>query len=53
MFILLKKFPTPKDETRASGSGFTAELIAARESYLSGARGIGELTGTVQSCVSL
>jgi hypothetical protein len=27
--------------------------MAARESYISGRRGIGELTGTVQSCVSL
>ena len=40
-------------ETRSTGQGFTAEILAARESYLSGARGIGELTGTVQSCVSL
>jgi len=40
-------------ETRASGSGFTAEIIAARESYISGRRGIGELTATVQSCIGL
>ena len=40
-------------EKRASASGFTAEIIAARESYLSGSRGVAELTGTVQSCVSL
>ncbi|NQV93683.1 MAG: phage portal protein [Sphingomonadales bacterium] len=40
-------------ETRSATSGFTAELIAARESYISGRRGIGELTATVQSCVSL
>ena len=43
----------PKEETRAAMSGFTAELMAARESYISGRRGIAELTGTVQSCVSL
>lgn len=43
----------PKEETRATGSGFTAELIAARESYISGARGVAELTGTVQACVAL
>lgn len=43
----------PETETRSAGSGFTAEVIAAREAYISGARGIGELTGTVQSCVSL
>lgn len=40
-------------ETRASGSGFTAEIIAARESYISGRRGIAELTATAQSCISL
>lgn len=40
-------------ETRASGSGFTAEIIAARESYISGSRGLAELTATAQSCVSL
>jgi len=43
----------PEVETRASGSGFTAEIISARESYISGRRGIGELTATVQACVSL
>lgn len=42
-----------KEETRSAMSGFTAELMAARESYISGRRGIAELTGTVQSCVSL
>ncbi|WP_204376944.1 hypothetical protein [Methyloceanibacter methanicus] len=40
-------------ETRASGSGFTAEIMAARESFISGRSGVGELTATVQSCVSL
>jgi phage portal protein BeeE len=40
-------------ETRSTGSGFTAEIISAREAYISGRRGIGELTATVQSCVSL
>lgn len=40
-------------ETRASGSGFTAEIMAARESYISGARGVAELTATVQTCVTL
>lgn len=48
----LRKF-LPGSETRAVGTGFTAELMAARESYLSGSRGIGELTATVQTCVSL
>lgn len=40
-------------ERRASGSGFTAELMAARESYISGRRGIAELTASAQSCISL
>ncbi len=43
----------PETETRSSGQGFTAELMAARESYLAGRSGLGELTATVQSCVSL
>lgn len=42
-----------KIETRASASGFTAEIMAAREAYISGASGVGELTAAVQSCVSL
>lgn len=42
-----------KTEKRASGSGFTADILAARESYISGRRGIAELTATAQSCVSL
>lgn len=40
-------------ETRSAMSGFTAELMSARESYISGRRGIAELTGTAQMCVSL
>ena len=40
-------------ETRASGSGFTSEIMAARESWIAGRSGIGELTATVQACVSL
>lgn len=40
-------------EKRSSGSGYTAEIMAARESYISGRRGVAELTATVQSCVSL
>lgn len=42
-----------KMEKRAAASGFTAEIIAARESYISGRRGLAELTATAQSCVSL
>ncbi|MGC9370303.1 MAG: phage portal protein [Paracoccaceae bacterium] len=40
-------------EERSSGSGYTAQVIAARDSYISGRRGVAELTATVQSCVSL
>ncbi len=42
-----------KPEQRSAMQGFTAELLAARESYLAGRSGVGELTATVQSCVSL
>jgi phage portal protein BeeE len=42
-----------KAEKRSAASGFTAEIIAAREAYVSGRRGIAELTATAQSCVSL
>jgi hypothetical protein len=45
---------TPRlPERRASGSGYTAEIMASRTSYIKGASGIGELTATVQSCISL
>ncbi len=40
-------------EKRTAMSGFTAEIMAARESYISGRRGIAELTATAQSCISL
>lgn len=43
----------PEVEKRSSGAGYTAAIMAARESCLSGASGVAELTGTVQSCVSL
>lgn len=42
-----------KLEKRSSGSGFTAEIVAARSSYLSGKSGLAELTATAQSCISL
>jgi hypothetical protein len=40
-------------ERRSSGAGYTSAIMAARASYIAGASGIGELTATVQSCVSL
>lgn len=44
---------TAEVETRSSGSGYTAQIMAARESYISGRSGIGELTATVQGAVTL
>ncbi len=46
-------FSRAKIEKRASGGGFTSEIMAARESYISGRRGIAELTATAQACISL
>ncbi|MEM9432050.1 MAG: hypothetical protein AAGA32_21665 [Pseudomonadota bacterium] len=43
----------PKVKNRAAASGFTSEIMAARKSYISGRRGIAELTATAQSCISL
>ncbi|WP_224815661.1 phage portal protein [Hasllibacter sp. MH4015] len=40
-------------EARSSGTGYTAQVMAARDSFISGRRGVAELTATVQSCVSL
>jgi len=51
---LFKRAAPPAPETRsASTAGFTAAVMAARESYISGVSGIAELTATVQSCVTL
>lgn len=47
------RWPWQKIEKRSSASGFTAELIGARASYISGRSGIAELTATAQSCISL
>lgn len=43
----------PENEKRAVAMGYTADLIAARYEWLSGTSKVGELTSTVQSCVSL
>ena len=41
-------------ETRsASGTGYTSQIMAAREAYIAGRLGLGDLTATVQTCVSL
>ncbi|WP_300532554.1 hypothetical protein [uncultured Mameliella sp.] len=43
----------PETETRSSGTGYTAQMMAARSDYIAGTSGLAELTSTVQSCVSL
>jgi hypothetical protein len=50
---LFRRKAPPAPETRSSGSGYTAQIMAARESYITGASGIGQLTATVQGCVTL
>jgi hypothetical protein len=47
------KWPWQKTEKRSAASGFTAEIISARESYIAGRSGLAELTATAQSCISL
>lgn len=47
-----RKSKKPALERRA-GSGFTAEVIAARASFVGGRGGLAELTATAQACVSL
>ncbi len=42
-----------KVEKRSSAAGYTSAIMAARESYISGRSGVGELTATVQSCIGL
>lgn len=44
---------TPKEETRAVGSGFTSQVMHARAAYVTGRSGIAEMTALVQACVSL
>lgn len=43
----------PGVERRSAMLGLTAELMSARESYISGRRGVAELTATAQACISL
>ncbi|UOM34858.1 phage portal protein [Acuticoccus sp. I52.16.1] len=47
------RWPWRKPETEKRATGYTAHVIQAREAYISGTRGLAELTGTVQSCVSM
>lgn len=43
----------PVTETRASGTGYTAQIMQARAAFIAGTDGLAELTGTVQGCVNL
>lgn len=53
MFNRLRQMIKPKGEARASGTGFTAQVMEARESYIAGRSGLAETTAAVQGCVSL
>jgi hypothetical protein len=53
MLSWFSRFKREKVEKRSASSGFTSEVMAARESYISGRSGLAELTATTQSCVSL
>lgn len=47
-------WPFKKTEKRsASSTGYTSQIIAAREGYISGSSDLAELTATVQGCVTL
>lgn len=51
---LFRKRAEPEVETRSLvHTGFTGQVLAARQAYVSGVSGLGELTATVQACVSL
>ena len=52
MFNWLRKRIAPR-ETRSSGTGYTAQVMEAREAFITGRSGLAELTATVQGCVSL
>jgi hypothetical protein len=53
MWPFKKRSANLQTETRSSGGGYTAEIMAARESYIAGRSGIAELTATVQGAVTL
>ena len=50
---LINLFRRKPIEKRADGTGYTAQIMAARASYIAGVSGVGELTATAQACVSL
>jgi hypothetical protein len=50
---LTRKRETLPERRSAMAAGYSADIMAARESYITGVRGIGELTATVQGCITL
>lgn len=52
-FMDIFRRKTPDAETRSSGSGYTAQVIQARDAFITGRTGVAELTATVQGAVSL
>lgn len=50
---LLRLFRRTPETRAASGTGFTAQLMAEREAYVSGRRGLAELTSAAQGAISL
>ncbi|MGA0615559.1 phage portal protein [Paracoccus sp. KR1-242] len=53
MFNLFKRKQAAAPETRAADTGYTGQVMALREAWISGQTGLAELTATVQACVSL
>lgn len=53
MDIFRRSSQVGTNETRSSGTGYTAQVMAARHDYFAGSGNLGELTALVQSCVSL
>lgn len=50
---LLQRFFNKPETRSASNAGYTSQVMAAREAYVAGRLGLGDLTATVQTCVSL
>jgi hypothetical protein len=50
---ILDIFRRKAPETRSGGTGYTAQIIQARNAFITGTSGMAELTATVQSCVSM
>ena len=50
---LLQRIFGGRETRSASGTGYTSQVMAAREAYIAGRLGLGDLTATVQTCVTL